>query len=77
MRRPAYASAQSDQRIYCSLPGKYNAPTYTQHFNIQASCSLESLFEHYLVKNIAYMLAKNMPLIMLVLLYRGTIGPRR
>ena len=23
-RRPAYTSAQSDHRIYCSLPGKYN-----------------------------------------------------
>ena len=23
-RRPAYTSAQSDQRLYCLLPGKYN-----------------------------------------------------
>ena len=23
-RRPAYTYAQSDQRLWCSLPGKYN-----------------------------------------------------
>ena len=37
MRRPACASAQSDQRLYYLLPGKYNCkPCYMQNINILA-----------------------------------------
>ena len=36
-RRSAFASAQSDQRLYCLLPGQYNASTcYSRNFKTLA-----------------------------------------
>ena len=74
--RPAYASAQSDQRLYCSLPGKNNAPTYTKHFNIQASiCSLACSFEQYSVKNITFILTRDMASMMKFYCTAVQLGP--
>ena len=52
-RRLACASAQSDQRLCCSLPGQYNISSfYFYNFKTLASlCSLAGRFESYLVKN--------------------------
>ena len=50
-RRPAYESAQSDQRICYSLSDKYSMPTYSmQNFDILASlCSWTDWFENNLI----------------------------
>ena len=50
-RRPAYASAQSDQRLCYSISGKYNSLTcYRLTFNILASpCSRAGWVESYFV----------------------------
>ena len=52
-RRSACASAQSDQRLCCSLPGYYNTSTcYNWNFKPLASlCSWAGPFESYLVAN--------------------------
>ena len=52
-RRSTCASAQSDQRLYCSLPGQYNASTcYSRSFKTLACfCSSAGRFESYLVEN--------------------------
>ena len=52
-RRPAWASAQPDQRLCYSLFGKYHTYTcYKQNFNFLASlCSGPGWFESHLVGN--------------------------
>ena len=52
-RRLACASVQSDQRLCCSLPGKYNPSTcYSRNFkNLASLCSCAGRFESYLVAN--------------------------
>ena len=52
-RRSASASAQSDQRLCCSLPGQYNTSTCCiKNFKALASfCSWADRFEPYLVEN--------------------------
>ena len=52
-RRSACASAQSDQRLCCSLLGQYNISTcYSQNFKTLASLiSWSGRFESYLVAN--------------------------
>ena len=52
-RRSACASAQSDQRLCCSLPGWHNTSTcYLQNFKTLVSfCGCAGRFEFYLVKN--------------------------
>ena len=52
-RRPACASAQSDQRLCFSLTEKYDSLTcHMQNLKILVSlCSLADCFQHYLVAN--------------------------
>ena len=54
--RSAYASAQSDQRLYCSLPGLYNTHTWYSHNfkTITSLCSWAGRFESDLVGNSEY-----------------------
>ena len=51
--RSACASAQSDQRLCCSLPRQYNTSSfYVQNFKPLASfCGCAGLFVSYLVEN--------------------------
>ena len=60
MRKPIYAifdqqsaSAQSDQRLRCSLPRQYNiASSYIFNFmSLASNCSRAGGFESYLVAN--------------------------
>ena len=53
MRRSACASAQSDQSLCYSLPGKKNSyPYYMRNLNFLASlCSLGGWFESFKVAN--------------------------
>ena len=53
-RSSACASAQSDQRLCCSLSGRYNIPTSTmQSFNILTSlCSWAGWFEFDAIGNL-------------------------
>ena len=46
--RSACASAQSDQRLYCLLPGQYNTSTISR---LGSLCSCASQFESQLVAN--------------------------
>ena len=52
-RRSAYASAQSDQHLCCSLPRQYNTSTcYIQNFKTLPSfCGCTGRFESTLVAN--------------------------
>ena len=52
-RRSVCTSAQSDQRLCCSLSGCYNTSTcYSQNFkNLASLCSWTGRFESYLVAN--------------------------
>ena len=58
-RRPACASAQSDQRLSYSLYGKYNShPCSMENFHILSSlCSRAGWFEPYLVRNFEDMIS--------------------
>ena len=49
-RRSACASAQSDQRLCCSLPGWYNISSfYIRNFNLASFCGCAGRFESYQV----------------------------